>query len=69
MQVEVDEKCMQTKFSGHGVSGFGDFASFLFAFKILEYYVGSKFGKLKLLTVDKFQFGELILYSALISRS
>ena len=62
MQVEVDGKCMQTKFGGHGVSSFGDFASFLFAFKILEYYmyVGSKFGKLKLLTVGEFQSGELI---------
>ena len=28
MQVEVDMKCMQTKFGGHGFSGFGDFATF-----------------------------------------
>ena len=24
MQVEVDVKCMQTHFGGHGLSGFGD---------------------------------------------
>ena len=28
MQVEVDMKCMQTKFGGHGFSGFEDFATF-----------------------------------------
>ena len=33
MQVEVDLKRMQTNFGGHGISGFGDFAPFLFAFK------------------------------------
>ena len=33
MQVEVDMKCMQTNFGGHGIFGFGDFAPFSFAFK------------------------------------
>ena len=33
MQLEVDVKCMETNFGGHGTSGFGDFAPFLFAFK------------------------------------
>ena len=33
MQVEVDVKCMQTDFGGRDLSGFGDFAHFLFAFK------------------------------------
>ena len=33
MQVEVDLKRMQTNFGGRGISGFGDFASFSFAFK------------------------------------
>ena len=33
MQVEVDVKCMQTNFGGPGLSGFGDFAPFSFAFK------------------------------------
>ena len=33
MHVEVDVKCMQTNFGGHGFSGFRDFVSFLFAFK------------------------------------
>ena len=28
MQVEVDVKCMQTNFGGHGLSSFGDFAPF-----------------------------------------
>ena len=28
MQVEVDVKCMETNFGGHGISGFGDFAPF-----------------------------------------
>ena len=28
MQLEVDVKCMETNFSGHGTSSFGDFASF-----------------------------------------
>ena len=28
MQIEVDVKCMQTKFHGHGLLGFGDFAPF-----------------------------------------
>ena len=33
MQVEVDVKCMQINFGGHGFSGFGDIAPFSFAFK------------------------------------
>ena len=33
MQVEVDVKCMETKFGGRGFSGFGYFALFSFAFK------------------------------------
>ena len=33
MQVEVDVKCMQTNFGGCGLSGFGDFVPFSFAFK------------------------------------
>ena len=28
MQVEVDLKCMQFNFGGHGLFGFGDFAPF-----------------------------------------
>ena len=30
MQVEVDAKCVQTKFGGHGFSGFGDIATIIF---------------------------------------
>ena len=33
MQVEVDVKRMQTNFGGCSLSGFGDFAPFLFASK------------------------------------
>ena len=33
MQVEVDVKCMETNFGGHGISGFGDFGSFSNTFK------------------------------------
>ena len=33
MHVEVDLKRMQTNFGGRGISGFGDFATFRFAFK------------------------------------
>ena len=33
MQVEVDVKCRQFNFGGHGLFGFGDFAPFSFAFK------------------------------------
>ena len=33
MHVEVDVKCMETKFGGRGFSGFGDLALFLYAFK------------------------------------
>ena len=36
MQVEVDMKCMQTNFGEHGLSGLGDFAPFLFAFKMAK---------------------------------
>ena len=43
MQVEVDVKHMQTNFGGHGLSGFGDFAPFSFAFKT---------GKTSLRTMD-----------------
>ena len=28
LHVEVDVKCMQTNFGGHGFSGFGDIATF-----------------------------------------
>ena len=37
MQVEVDLKRMQTNFGRHGLSGFGDFAVFLFAFKMAKF--------------------------------
>ena len=43
MQVEVDMKCTETKFDGCGLSGFGDIATFLFAFKT---------GKISLQTMD-----------------
>ena len=33
MQVEVDMKCMETNFGGHGISGFRDFAPFSNTFK------------------------------------
>ena len=33
MQVEVDVKCMETNFGGHGISGFLDFAPFSNTFK------------------------------------
>ena len=33
MQVEVDLKCMETNFGGHGISGFGDFAPICVTFK------------------------------------
>ena len=36
MQVEVDVKCMETKFGGCGFFGFGDFAPFSFAFKMAK---------------------------------
>ena len=36
VQVEVDVKCMQTNFGGRGLFGFGDFVSFLFAFKMAK---------------------------------
>ena len=44
MQVEVDVKCMQTNFGGHGLSNFGDFAPFhlpsktaKFPFQFMDY--------------------------------
>ena len=44
MQVEVDVKCMQTNFGGHGLSSFGDFAPFhlpsktaKFPFQFMDY--------------------------------
>ena len=30
MQIEVDEICMDTRFGGHGLSGFGDIPTFKF---------------------------------------
>ena len=36
MQVEVDVKCMQFNFGGHGLFGFVDFAPFSFAFKTVK---------------------------------
>ena len=33
MQVEVDVKCMETNFCGHGIFGFGDFTPFSNTFK------------------------------------
>ena len=33
MQVEVDVKCIETKFGGRGFSGFGDFGPLSFALK------------------------------------
>ena len=33
MQVEVDVKCMETKFGGRGFSGFGDFGPLSLALK------------------------------------
>ena len=46
MQVEVDMKCMETNFGGHGLSGFRDFALFRlpskvdkFPFQIMDYIV------------------------------
>ena len=35
-EVEVDVKCMQFNFGGHGFFGFGDFAPFSFAFKTVK---------------------------------
>ena len=43
MQVEVDLKCMQTNFGGHGLSGFGDFVLFC---------LPSKTAKISLWTMD-----------------
>ena len=41
MQVEVDVKCMKTKFRGHGPSGFRDFAPFCLPSKMVEFYFES----------------------------
>ena len=46
--VEVDVKCMQTKFGGHGLLGCRDFAHFLFAFKT---------AKISLQTIDNSPWG------------
>ena len=40
MQVEVDVKCMQSNFGGHGLFSFGDFAPFSFAFKKSKFPFG-----------------------------
>ena len=39
MQVEVDVKCIQLNFGGHGLFGFGDFAPFSFAFKTVKIFL------------------------------
>ena len=39
MQVVIDVKCMQTKFGVCGLFGFGDFAPFLFAFKMAKFFL------------------------------
>ena len=36
MQVEVDVKCMETKFGGRGFSGFGDCGSFCLPSNVYE---------------------------------
>ena len=43
MQVEVDVKCMQINFGGHGVFGFGDIAPFS---------LPSRMAKISLRTMD-----------------
>ena len=40
MQVEIDVKCMETKFDEHGFSGFGDFAPFVCLQKRLKFPFG-----------------------------
>ena len=42
MQLEVDVKCMQTNFGGHGLSGFGKIAPFLIAFKTASFSFWTK---------------------------
>ena len=51
MQVEVDAKCMETKFGRHGPSSFGDFTPFSFAFKTT---------KISLWTIDYVYAGQKI---------
>ena len=41
MQVEIDVKCMHTKFGGHGLSSFGDLAPFCFSSKQPNFPYGS----------------------------
>ena len=36
MHIEVDVKCMQANFGGHGISGFGDLAPFLLPSKTVK---------------------------------
>ena len=38
MQLEIDVKCTQINFVGHGLFGFGDFAHFSFAFKTAKFF-------------------------------
>ena len=51
MQVEVDVKCMQTNFGGHGLFGFRDLASFC---------LPSKTAKISLRTMDYSPCGQKI---------
>ena len=39
MQVVIDVKCMQTKFGVCGLFSFGDFAPFLFAFRMDKFFL------------------------------
>ena len=55
MQVEVDVKCMQANFSGHGLSGFGD---------LVPSSLPSKTAKFSLLTMGYIVHGGQILESA-----
>ena len=49
MQVEVDVKCMQTNFGGHGLFGFGVMAPF---------YLPSKTAKISFQTMDYSPWGQ-----------
>ena len=51
MQVEVDVKCMETNFGGHGISSFGDFVPFSSTFKTT---------KISLRTMDYSPWGQKI---------
>ena len=53
MQVEVDVKCMETKFDGCGLSGFGDIAHFLFVFKTGKIYLQTMHGGQKIELAQK----------------